>query len=62
MFSVHCPRHGQEVLLGHRQILAIDGSGDDLAVHWVCWCGHRGVQRTAHHHAYNRAPELTEVA
>ena len=43
MFSVHCPRHGHEVLLGHRQILGIAGRGPDLTVRWVCWCGHEGV-------------------
>jgi hypothetical protein len=63
MFSVHCPRHGQEVLLGHRQILAIDGSGDDLVVRWVCWCGHRGQERMSHGgHPANSAPVLTDVA
>ncbi|HEY8524303.1 MAG TPA: hypothetical protein VIL48_05025 [Acidimicrobiales bacterium] len=42
MLSVHCPRHGQPVLLGHRQIRGIDGRGDDLTVCWVCWCGYEG--------------------
>lgn len=46
MLSVYCPRHGQHVLLGHRQILGIEGSGDELAIRWVCWCGHHGTQRT----------------
>lgn len=45
MMSVHCPRHGREVLLGHRQIRGVDGRGDDLTVRWVCWCGHEGRQR-----------------
>jgi hypothetical protein len=45
MMSVHCPRHGTEVLIGHRQILGIDGHGHghDLSVRWQCWCGHQGT-------------------
>jgi hypothetical protein len=43
MMSVHCPRHGTEVLLGHRQILGVDGQGRDVSVRYVCWCGHRGT-------------------
>ncbi|HZA78782.1 MAG TPA: hypothetical protein VE623_20590 [Acidimicrobiales bacterium] len=42
MFSVHCPRHGSEVLLSESRILSIDTTGDGLAVRWVCWCGHVG--------------------
>lgn len=42
MLRVHCPRHGQDVLLGHRQITGIDGSGPELTVHWTCYCGHHG--------------------
>lgn len=46
MFSVHCPRHGSEVLLTERHIVGIDRSGDHLNVRWVCWCGHRGSHST----------------
>jgi len=45
MMSIHCPRHGHEVLVGHRQILGIDGRGADMTVRWVCWCGHEGTLR-----------------
>ena len=45
MMSVHCPRHGHEVLIGHRQVLGIEGHGPDMTVRWVCWCGHRGSHR-----------------
>jgi hypothetical protein len=45
MMSVHCPRHGREVLVGHRQILGIDGRGAEMTVRWVCWCGHEGTSR-----------------
>jgi hypothetical protein len=41
--SVHCPRHGHEVLIGHGQILGIEGHGHDLTVRWVCWCGQHGT-------------------
>jgi hypothetical protein len=43
MMSVYCPRHGHEVLLGHRQVLGIDGRGHDMTVRWVCWCGQHGA-------------------
>ena len=45
MMTIHCPRHGREVLVGHRQILGIDGRGADMTVRWVCWCGHEGTHR-----------------
>jgi hypothetical protein len=46
MFSVHCPRHGSEVLLSASRIASIDQTGDHLTVRWVCWCGHVGSHRT----------------
>jgi hypothetical protein len=46
MFSVHCPRHGGEVLLTERHIVSLDSAGDHLTVRWICWCGHRGSHRT----------------
>jgi hypothetical protein len=46
MFSVHCPRHGSEVLLSERRIIGLDPSDDHLTVRWVCWCGHVGSHRT----------------
>jgi len=45
MMSIHCPRHGRDVLVGHRQILGIEGQGHDLTVRWVCACGHQGTHR-----------------
>jgi hypothetical protein len=45
MMSIHCPRHGHEVLIGHRQILGIEGHGRYLTVRWVCWCGQHGTTR-----------------
>ena len=44
--SIYCPRHGHEVLVGHRQVLGIEGQAGDMTVRWVCWCGHRGSHRT----------------
>jgi hypothetical protein len=46
MFTVHCPRHGREVLLTERHILGINRIGDGLTVRWECWCGHKGSHRT----------------
>ncbi len=46
MLSVHCPRHGTEVLLSERRITRIARDGDHLTLEWVCWCGHRGTHRT----------------
>jgi hypothetical protein len=45
MLRIHCPRHGCDVLVGHRQILGIEGQGADMTVLWRCWCGHRGTVR-----------------
>lgn len=52
MLRVHCPRHGQDILLTNRRIVAIDGSGPDMTVHWVCYCGHHGS------HQPQRSPQL----
>jgi hypothetical protein len=46
VLSVHCPRHGTEVLLSERRITRIARDGDHLTLEWVCWCGHRGTHRT----------------
>jgi hypothetical protein len=45
MLAVNCSRHAREVLLSSGNIRAIEGSGPDLTIHWVCWCGHQGVLR-----------------
>ena len=46
MFTVHCPRHGSEVLLNERRIVALEPDDDRLKVRWVCWCGYRGSHHT----------------
>src|SRR5262245_26872852 len=46
MFTVHCPRHGSEVLLNERRIVALEPDDDRLKVSWVCWCGYRGSHHT----------------
>ncbi|HEX6419108.1 MAG TPA: hypothetical protein VFZ77_11450 [Acidimicrobiales bacterium] len=51
MLTVHCPRHGREVLLSARRITAIEPAGGALRVRWVCWCGHRGAHLTGRLHA-----------
>jgi len=42
MFSVHCPKHGHEVLLGERRIESLHNSDAGIEVRWLCYCGHRG--------------------
>ena len=44
MMSIHCPRHGRDVLVGHGQILGIEGQVA-TTVRWVCACGHQGTHR-----------------
>jgi hypothetical protein len=46
MFTVHCPRHGRQVLLDDDRILGIDRDADGLRVRWICWCGHSGSHCT----------------
>src|SRR5262245_12608587 len=46
MSTVHCPRHGSEVLLNERRIVAIEPDDGRLTVRWVCWCGYQGSHRT----------------
>jgi hypothetical protein len=42
MFSVHCPRHGSEVLLPERRIESLHNTVAGIEVRWVCYCGHHG--------------------
>ena len=44
MFSVHCPRHRQRVLLGPADIVSI-GPGPDggFTLGYRCSCGHEGL-------------------
>ena len=46
MFSVHCPRHGQEILLDHGRIRGLDTTDDGIVMTWECWCGHVGTTLT----------------
>jgi hypothetical protein len=59
MISVYCPRHRSNVLLGHRQILGIEGEGSGLRVRFVCWCGQEG---THHPHSPSRTGAHGEPA
>ena len=43
MFSTYCPGHGSAVLLGPDNIAGIVNGPDGVELHWVCWCGERGV-------------------
>ncbi len=47
MFTVHCPRHGREVLLSERRVESVRSTTSGVELHWVCWCGHRGSMLTA---------------
>jgi hypothetical protein len=42
MFSVHCDRHGAEVLLAADDIETITNGDDGIVVRWRCRCGQRG--------------------
>ena len=46
MFSVHCPRHGREILLDHGRIRGLDTTSDGIVLTWECWCGHVGTSIT----------------
>ena len=46
MFTVHCPRHGSDVLLNERRIVALEPDDGRLMVRWVCWCGYQGSHHT----------------
>jgi hypothetical protein len=46
MFSVFCPGHHAEVLLGPDNILLVASEPDGIGLHWRCFCGESGVERT----------------
>ncbi len=46
MFSVFCPHHQAEVLLGYRGIKRVENDDDGILVHWTCYCGYHGRTRT----------------
>ncbi|HKY69022.1 MAG TPA: hypothetical protein VJM49_21720 [Acidimicrobiales bacterium] len=46
MFSVHCPRHGREILLDSGRIRGLDTTSDGIVLTWECWCGHVGTNLT----------------
>jgi hypothetical protein len=60
MIRIHCPRHGQDVLISQRRIVGIDGSGPDMTVRWVCYCGHHGSHQP--HHSPSHQPRQTIAA
>jgi hypothetical protein len=51
MFSVYCPGHRSEILLGRRSIDALRNTGDGIELHWTCRCGTRGVELTGRRRA-----------
>lgn len=46
MFTVHCPRHGREILLDSGRVRGLDNTTDGIVVTWECWCGHVGTTVT----------------
>lgn len=62
MFTVHCPRHGSEVLLPEQRISALENDGDRLTVRWMCWCGHQGSHRTGRSRPTSRSSERRQAA
>lgn len=51
MFSVHCPRHGAEVLLTERNIESLHNTEHGIRLSWICTCGERGSLTTGRHRA-----------
>jgi hypothetical protein len=47
MFTVHCPTHRAEVLLGARSIEHLRNTDSGVELAWRCHCGTRGVLRFA---------------
>jgi len=45
MFSVFCPEHGRQVLLGFADIAALRSESDAIELEWICYCGARGIER-----------------
>lgn len=43
VFSVACPRHGADVLLGPDAIVAMVATAQGIAVRWRCTCGYTGL-------------------
>ena len=43
MFSVHCARHGSEVLLGARNVFGFTDTDDGPVIAWRCDCGQVGL-------------------
>ena len=46
MFSIHCPNHQTQILLGPRAIEALVDTADGIELHWRCHCGARGTLLT----------------
>jgi hypothetical protein len=44
MFDVFCPRHGRLVLLGPRNIVALENTTDGIVLRWRCRCGATGTE------------------
>ena len=43
MFSIHCPRHGSEVLLFANAIRGMRNTLHGIEIDWICSCGQTGT-------------------
>lgn len=39
MFSVNCPSHRSDVLLGYSNLIGLENTEAGVVVHWRCYCG-----------------------
>ena len=51
MFTVHCPTHGADVLLGPRAIESLSNTQGGVTVRWRCHCGTTGATHLHRHPA-----------
>ncbi len=58
MFSVHCPRHGTEVLLTEDDIRSLERTDAGILVRWRCSCGHAGAHLTGRPRTHRARPAL----
>lgn len=46
MYTVHCPEHRADVLLGYSNLIGLENTAEGIVVHWRCYCGTRGHSLT----------------
>ena len=45
MFTVYCPGHDAEILLGIDEITCVDNRPEGIDIYWRCECGAEGVRQ-----------------